>query len=317
MDKAIEDFDHTWLRLELRHLAALSAVVRLGSFRAAAASLGYSQSAVSVQIRALEEIVGASVLQRSPGAGAAAPTPAGRALLAAAPALIAAMRDAQRGMAAAMQSRPVLRVGIFPTAAVALLPGVLQRLDPEIEVVLHEQPDPEDLERALQLGRLDVSFLSSESAGDDLAQAALLDDPYVVLVPRDGAFSKTRRFSVERLRDLPVIAYRSLPDAVDPLLLLPPEFRPRRIATRTDDDRTVHALVAAGLGVALLPALSIDAHDPRVRAVALRPALPPRRIVLAWRAAANRPPAVQAFIDAAQASARAATRSSPGTRAAS
>lgn len=267
---------------------------------------------MSVQIRTLEEIVGARVLQRSPGAGASAPTPAGRALLAAAPALIAAMQDAQRAMAAAIQARPLLRVGIFPTAAVALLPGVLQRLDPEIEVVLHEQTDPESLERALQLGRLDVSFLSSESTGDDLAHAVLLDDPYVVLVPRDGAFSRVRWFSVERFRDLPVVAYRSLPDAVDPLLLLPPDLRPRRIATRTDDDRTVHALVAAGLGVALLPALSIDAHDPRVRAVALRPALPPRRIVLAWRTQTHRPPAVDAFIEAA----RTAARAVPETRAA-
>lgn len=300
----IDEFDHAWMRLELRHLAALDAVSRLGTFRGAATALGYSQSAVSIQIRALEEIVGATVLQRGPGAGHASPTAVGRALLGAIPSLVSAMDDARRSVEAAMQSRPVLRVGIFPTASVALLPGVLKLVGLQMEVVLHERPDPDELVLALRQGRLDVAFLSPPPVGSDLVLKPLLEDPYVVLLPRIESFDAVRLMSAERLRDLPAVAYRSLSDAVHPLMLLKPEYRPRRIAARTDDDRTVHAMVGAGLGVALLPGLSVDVHDPRVRTVPVRPALPPRRIVLAWQEAKHLEPAAEAFIRAAEAVAK-------------
>src|SRR5256885_14315151 len=70
-----------WLGIELRHLTALEAVAREGSFGRAAKSLGYTQSAVSQQIAALERIVGARLVERPGGPRPVSPTEAGEALL--------------------------------------------------------------------------------------------------------------------------------------------------------------------------------------------------------------------------------------------
>ncbi|MDX6539555.1 MAG: hypothetical protein QOI71_1165, partial [Gaiellales bacterium] len=71
---------------------------------------------------------------------------------------------------------------------------------------------------------------------------------------------------------------------------------------RSDDDATVRALVAAGVGVALVPRLSVEPGDTRVRAIPIVPSLPARRIFLAWLPARGSSPALQAFVEAAVAS---------------
>ena len=78
-----------WLGVELRHLAALEAVVEEGSFGRAARRLGYTQSAVSQQIAQLEKVVGAKLLERPGGPRAVSPTDAGRLLLRHADAIVA------------------------------------------------------------------------------------------------------------------------------------------------------------------------------------------------------------------------------------
>src|SRR5206468_2980406 len=89
-----------WAGIEMRHLVALDAVAREGSFRRAATRLGYVQSAISHQIAALEGLIGKRLIDRSRGTRPLALTPAGEILLAHADALIARVRAAQADLAA-------------------------------------------------------------------------------------------------------------------------------------------------------------------------------------------------------------------------
>ena len=90
-----------WVSVELRHLVALDAVAREGSFRRAAERLGYVQSAISHQIAALETLVGQRLIDRSRGTRPLMLTPAGEVLLAHADAVMAQMRAAQADLSAA------------------------------------------------------------------------------------------------------------------------------------------------------------------------------------------------------------------------
>ena len=118
----IGNIDQAWRRLEVRHLAALEVTARLGSFRAAAAALGYSQSALSGQIAALEAIVGTPLLDRPRGAPAVSPTPAGRLLLDRAARIGDILASTRADLAALAAEHAVLRVGIFQSASARLLP---------------------------------------------------------------------------------------------------------------------------------------------------------------------------------------------------
>ena len=94
-----------WLGIELRHLVALQAVVAAGSFNAAALRLGYTQSAVSAQIRSLERLTGVRVLERSRGARSLALTREGAILLRYATEIIARFEAAATHVAGPARAR--------------------------------------------------------------------------------------------------------------------------------------------------------------------------------------------------------------------
>jgi DNA-binding transcriptional LysR family regulator len=297
----IGNIDQAWRRLEVRHLAALETTARLGSFRAAAVALGYSQSALSGQIAALEAIVGTPLLNRPRGAPNAWPTPAGRLLLDRAARIGEILAATRADLAALAADHEVLRVGIFQSASVRLLPPLVRALRaarPELEIRLHETVDPKELTDLVLQGDLDLVFASQAPLDDVLDRIRLLDDPYVLLVADDHPLATAASVDPGTVSSLPLITYRSLRAELLPTALLPRE-RGLDIIFRSDDDATVRALVAAGVGVALVPRLSVEPGDPHVRAIPIVPSLPARRIFLAWLRSRGASPAVQAFIDAA------------------
>ena len=117
-----------WLGIEIRHLAALQAVAEEGTFRGAAARLGYTQSAVSQQIATLERIVGAKLIERPGGPRAVFLTDAGRLVLRHAEAIVARLKAAQADVAAVIDGGAgSLRVGTFQSAGSRLLPDLVRR----------------------------------------------------------------------------------------------------------------------------------------------------------------------------------------------
>src|SRR5207249_3982695 len=114
------------LGVELRHLLALQAVAREGSFGRAAIALGYTQSAVSQQIAALERIVGARLVERPGGPRPVSLTEAGELLLRHAEAIVARLAAAQADLGALAEGEGgVLRVGIYQSVGQRILPDLI------------------------------------------------------------------------------------------------------------------------------------------------------------------------------------------------
>src|ERR671927_2003080 len=134
-----------WLGIELRHLTALEAVGREGSFGRAAISLGYTQSAVSQQIAALERIVGARLVERPGGPRPVSLTEAGELLVRHAEAIAARLAAAQADLAALADGQAgTLRVGIFQSVGQRILPELMRRFIarwPRVDVTLMESAD--------------------------------------------------------------------------------------------------------------------------------------------------------------------------------
>jgi molybdate transport repressor ModE-like protein len=295
----IGDLDQRWHRLELRHLIALEAIVATGTFREAARKLGYSQSAVSEQIAALEAIIGAPVLDRSRGNRTVRPTAAGRALLRHTVAIGAAVGAARSEIAAARTAVVTLRIGIFPSAAVSLLPGLVSAMratHPDLAITVQEANDPDVLISRVLAGTLDVCFCTA-TPSTSLAVLHLEDDPFVLVVAADDPRAGLEAVDPRSLHRQPLIDYRSVPHELLSTSRLPAGVQPR-VVLRTDDDAVVRALVAAGIGAAVLPTLSTRPTDPLLRTVRLEPPLEPRRVLLAWLAGRERPPALDALIAA-------------------
>src|ERR671928_1083075 len=183
-----------WLGIELRHLTALEAVAREGSFGRAAKSLGYTQSAVSQQIAALERIVGARLLERPGGPRPVPLTEAGELLLRHAEAIVARLAAAQADLAAlADGAAGVLRVGIYQSVGARVLPELMRRFSeawPLVEIQLTESSNDSDLLMAVERGELDLTFADLPLTEGPFEAVELLRDPYVLIVPADSPLAE-------------------------------------------------------------------------------------------------------------------------------
>jgi molybdate transport repressor ModE-like protein len=294
-----------WLGIELRHLAALEAVAREGSFGRAAEALGYTQSAVSQQIATLERIVGERLVERPGGPRRISLTEAGRLLLRHAEAVTARLEAAHADLVALHDGEAgTLRVGIYQSVGARILPALMQRFIadwPGVDLHLVEvnsDSEPEVVAR-IERGELDLAFWVMPLADGPLAGVELLRDEYVLVVPASSELAERESAGLADLGDVLVIGNpqcRTTLQAEEALRLSGLE---PRVAFRSDDNGTVQNLVAAGLGVALVARLTVDEADPRIRVVALDPPIPPRRIALAWHRDRHRTAAARAFVELA------------------
>jgi molybdate transport repressor ModE-like protein len=290
--------------MEFRHLAALAAVAREGSFVDAAFELGYVQSAVSQQIAHLEGIVGARLVDRRRGASPVALTEAGQLLLQHFEQIRAELECARTELDEVRSGRAgVLRVGACDAVATMLMPTVLRSLSrrlPDLEVRMECARSPEPLAEQVRDGELDLAFGELPLPIGPLSFEHLLDDPYVFIVPAGWSVAERERsLGPDGLAKLPLIATGDevASDGVAQKLEesgLEPSY-----AAAADGEGAVQALVAAGVGGAVLPRMAVDFRDDRLAALDLDDVLPPRQIVICWRAEGPRSASVGAFIEAA------------------
>jgi molybdate transport repressor ModE-like protein len=290
-----------WLGVELRHFLALEAVARTGSFAKAAASLGYTQSAVSQQIAALERMVGQRLVERPGGPKPVSLTEAGRLLLTHADAIAARVAAAQADLDALGKGEAgTLQVGVFQSVGQRILPELMRRYLgawPEVEVTLTESADDEELLALVERGELDLTFADLPLIDGPFEWVELLRDPYVLVVAADSPLAgREKPPTLREIADLDLISHKHCRTVkrLEPMFGMPLDF-----VFRSDHNQTVQALVAAGVGSALVPRLTMDPEDPTTAMIDM-PKLPPRVIALAGHRDRYRTPAARAFVETAE-----------------
>src|SRR5918994_7048337 len=249
-------------------------------------------------------LVGERLLERRGGPRAVSLTEAGTLLLRHAEAIVGRLGAAQADMTALAEGDAgSLRIGTFQSVGAKVLPEVMRRfLDgwPQIELELTESASDDELLRLVERGELDLAFAMLPALEGPFETDVLLRDPYVLLVPADHDLAGLGRASLNELGELTLIANRACRSTA----LAEGELIQRGVTVdvvfRSDDNGTVQGLVGAGFGAALVPLLTVDRHDERIRVLELEPEIPPRRIALAWHRDRHRSPASRAFAELAR-----------------
>jgi molybdate transport repressor ModE-like protein len=296
--------------LDSRRLRVLIEVARTGSLASAAEALGYTPSAVSQQIRALERELGTVVLERR-GRGVVLTEP-GSALVAHARRVVDALGAAEAEVHAIAGLRSgVLRLAWFSSAGAILVPraiALFRARAPGIELVL-EEADPDESARRLRTGELDLAvtyqFRLDEPLPADLRLTPLLEDELHIALPPGHALAHRGRIALSELADETWIqgVRRGSTVATLPAACREAGFEPH-IGFQTDDPLAWQGLVAAGVGVAVIPQLML----PIARAdIVVRRLVAPslaRRVMAATPARRYDPPAAGAMTDALRTAAR-------------
>ena len=296
-----------WLRVEVRHLAALRAVAQEGSFGAAATRLGYTQSAVSQQIATLERAVGERLVERPGGPRKISLTEAGRCCCATPSGSSPAWRPrgptsrrSRRGQRAVCASGRI-RASAHGSCRRVMGRFVAER--PGVEVVLTESGSDRELLDQLERGEIDLSFTVLPLPEGPSRASSCMRDPYVLMVAADHplALPAARR------------TLAALADLLDDRL---PALHRRRAHRRVPARRraSICRWCSARTTTARCRASSVrgwrrpscrcwrrTSRDERVAVLPMGASVPERRIAIAWHRDRALSPASRAFIDVTRA----------------
>jgi DNA-binding transcriptional LysR family regulator len=275
-----------WFGVELRHLAALAAIAREGSFRGAADSLGYVQSAVSQRIVQLERLVGVRLVDRARGSKEIRVTPVGEVLLEHAEEILSRLQAARADLTAYGERWKTLRVGVFPSVATGLLPGVLREVAakaPELRVEPAESAGDGALFELVEKGDVDVAFADLPLPPGPFESRMILRDPCVLLTSASSEWAERMETpTVEWLAQAPLVALEGARFGAALEMWFTAQGVSPRVVARAGNVATLRAFVAAGLGVAIVPRLAVEPWDGRTRAIGLENVVPERRIAIFW-----------------------------------
>lgn len=289
--------------LDVRRLTLLATVVEAGSMTAAAEALNYTPSAVSQQLRKLEEEVGQPLLHRH--SRGVSPTDAGALLAARARRIERSLAAAEADLAdVAGLRRGELHIGSFPTAGSSLLPLVVRRfrsLYPKVQLSVRSAR-LDGLVAMLEEGAVGLSLLWDYEwdrvAHSDFSILHLLDDPTELLVAKTHRLADHETVSMEDLVDEEWIVRGGNHPVVEVLRrsCSAAGFTPS-VSFEANDYQEAQAMVSVGLGVALAPRTALANRHPDVKALPVLPHAPERRILVAFRKDRMQAPAEAAMIE--------------------
>jgi DNA-binding transcriptional LysR family regulator len=274
--------------LDIRRMRVLREVAAQGSFSAAAEALNFTQSAVSQHVAALERESGTTLVDR--GSRGVVLTDAGRALVGHADAILARLECAEEDLADIAGLRGGrLRLACFQSAGATLVPravAAFHERHPAVELSMVEA-EPDEACARMKVGEIDLALVYDVEAipgmlEADLELTHLIDDPYDVILPAGHELAERNRLRLADLADEPWIASTDAAGCrrITERACQDAGFSPR-VAFEVDETLAAQALVAAGVGVTLLPRLALTAVHPSV--VARRLAKSPMRRIWAAR----------------------------------
>jgi LysR family hydrogen peroxide-inducible transcriptional activator len=274
--------------MNLRDLRYLVALAEHRHFGRAAAACFVSQPTLSTQIRKLEDELGVVLVERAPRKVML--TPAGRDIAERARRIVS---DVEQMKESARRSQDpeagTVRLGLFPTLGPYLLPHVMPQIRarfPRLELLLVEEKSPEILTR-LHAGKLDAGLLALPVHYEQLHAEFLFEEPFLLAVPETHRFAKRGSLALKELADERLLLLEDghcLRDqALDVCQLAGAGEKSEFRATSLE---TLRQMVAAGVGVTLLPTLAVKppvARSLDIHLLGFSDSRPSRRIAMVWR----------------------------------
>jgi LysR family hydrogen peroxide-inducible transcriptional activator len=288
--------------MNLRELRYLDALADTKHFGHAAEKSHVSQPTLSAQIRKLEDYLGVQLVERQPRKVAL--TDVGERVVERARRIL---RDSDEMVDLAKLSRDPLagklRVALIPTLGPYLLPAVAPKIRkalPKLQLLLYEYQTEVLLQR-LRDGELDLGILALGHETEDFEKRVLFDEPFTVALPATHALAKKASLKIEDLSGETLLLLEDGHCLRDQALDVCGRIDVREAQDfRATSLETLRQMVAAGLGITLLPELSTEGPFAQVRNLAVRPfakPVPRRTIGAVWRKSSTRIPAVAAVCD--------------------
>lgn len=281
--------------MELYQLRYFLEVARQRNFTRAAGRLHLAQAALSEQVRKLETELGAVLFQR--GRRESTLTAAGETLRIHAEALLERADAAQNAVQALMGLRGGrLVIGAIPSVSAGLLPKTLaafRRDHPKVELVIAEGTS-EEVGEGVESGRIELGVIQHPATGSMLEERLLLVEPFALLVPPGHRIAARKSVDLRSVADEPFVFFKGRARDSALAACRSAGFEPR-MACESGELETVRALVAAGLGLALLPQLAARRATPACALVRLRTPKVERKLVTVMRRGHALSPAAAEF----------------------
>jgi LysR family hydrogen peroxide-inducible transcriptional activator len=288
--------------MNLRDLRYLVALADTRHFGRAAEKSHVSQPTLSAQIRKLEDYLGVQLVERQPRKVAL--TDVGERVVERARRIL---RDSDEMVDLAKLSRDPLagklRIAMIPTLGPYLLPAVAPKIRkalPKLQLLLYEY-QTEVLLARLRDGELDLGVLALGHETEEFEKRVLFDEPFTVALPSTHALTKKGALKIEDLSGETLLLLEDGHCLRDQALDVCGRIDVREAQDfRATSLETLRQMVAAGLGITLLPELSTEGPFAQTRNLAVRPfakPVPRRTIGAVWRKSSTRIPAVAAVCD--------------------
>ncbi len=290
---------------ELRYVVAVAREKHFG--RAAEACL-VSQPTLSVSIKKLEEELDVRIFER--GASEITVTPIGEEIVRQAQAVIEGAAEIRE--TAKRRKDPLsgpLSLGVIYTIGPYLLPELVRQAIervPQMPLMLQENFTAKLLE-LLRAGELDCAIMAEPFPDTGLAIAPLYDEPFMVAVPKQHALARRKSISADELKQEKLLLLGTGHCFRDHVLEVCPEYAAFsssdaegiRKTFEGSSLETIKYMVASGMGITVVPRLSVPAEDqPHIAYVPFTKPVPTRRVVLAWRRSFTRYEAIAALRNA-------------------